>query len=251
MVLRRLRLPLSDVDIRYRKHSRLLKVRLRPGHFDSDLQVAMELAVGDCYHLSEMQWEPELIIDAGGYMGLFTLAAAARWPKARIRLFEPLTDNLKAIRYHLEVNGLQDRVDVTPKAIGTYDGTATFFMRAAKEGSLDASMGYESKQDVEVFDAARLLPDIATQKTLIKLDIEGAEYDILELLYQKAVLDNVVMVMEVHGAPARYQTLLSQAREAGMDGFFYEEGAETAHLYLAGRNAAGALEPEKLVHPEL
>jgi hypothetical protein len=45
---------------------------LRWKHIDSDLQTALELAIGDCYRLSKLQ-RPDFIIDGGANRGLFFL----------------------------------------------------------------------------------------------------------------------------------------------------------------------------------
>jgi hypothetical protein len=52
---------------------------IRVSELSSDLQCALELAVRDEYHLDQ-DFQPDLVIDGGGNIGLFTLVPPLRRP---------------------------------------------------------------------------------------------------------------------------------------------------------------------------
>src|SRR5262249_32006718 len=114
---------------------------LRLEHLGGDLYSAMELAVGNLYRLEKLP-KPDLVIDGGANTGLFTLAAAARWPEARIRVCEPVPHNLAIVDEHLRINSVQ--AEVLPVALGGAAGRATFYCRQANQGSFDPTEPYHS-----------------------------------------------------------------------------------------------------------
>src|SRR5262245_22947652 len=122
----------GKLEITYRTNGQSRHIFLRTSQLRSDLYSALELAVGNCYRMDTLP-EPEIIIDGGGNTGLFTLAAAARWPLARAIICEPVPDNLAVLREHLNLNHLS--AEVLPICLGATSGHARFYCREANEGS--------------------------------------------------------------------------------------------------------------------
>jgi FkbM family methyltransferase len=222
--------------ISYRKFGKRLKVEVRGKHFQSDLQSVLELAAGDCYHLSEFDWRPETIIDAGGNTGLFSLAANALWPEAAIKCFEPVPGNVELISKHVASNAHVGKIEIIPSAVGSETKRATFFVRDANQGSLDSSLEFGETIDVEVLRLWDIYAKLSPGKVLIKLDIEGAEFDVLYDFFKNAPLQKTVFVMEVHGGKKEQDQLLEKAEHAGFVGKFWERASQTAHLYLASKD---------------
>lgn len=228
--------PSPDFDIAYEKFGRRLAARVRGKHLRSDLQSVLELAAGDCYHLAEIEWEPEVVLDGGGNTALFSLAAGARWPACRVRCFEPLPANVDLIRQHLELNGLSARVELVPTAVGGSARTAKFFVRAANQGSLDEALQFGEAIDVNVLRLWEIYASVSSRRVLIKLDVEGAEFEILGDFFRHVPLRQLVFVMEVHGDRERQDRLLNEACAAGLVGGFWEQARETAHLFCASED---------------
>ena len=229
-------IPQSDFSINYRKTGTQLKASVRGKHLASDIQTVLELAAGDCYNLEKLNWTPDVVIDCGGNTGLFTLAACSRWPSAKVICFEPMPENFDIIQKHIDINGLTERVDLIRAAVGASKRSAQFFIRDANQGSLDDSLQFGSAIDVSVLHLWNIYTTIQSENVLIKLDIEGAEFEILADFFQHQPLRKLVMLMEVHGNKERQDWLLADASKAGLVGRFWERGTETAHLYLASND---------------
>lgn len=237
---------LSDFKISYRKTGHRLKAHVRGKHLASDLQTVLELAAGDCYNLNKIAWEPDLIMDCGGNTGLFTLAASTRWLSGKIICFEPMPENFDLIERHIELNGLSERVELIKAAVGASKRSASFFIRDANQGSLDKALKFGSAIHVDVLDLWDIYMTNKSNRTLMKLDIEGGEFEILNKFFQQSPLSNLVILMEVHGNRDRQDKLLAEAHKAGMIGGFWERGLETAHLYLASSDVGMVLEGIKI-----
>jgi FkbM family methyltransferase len=136
----------------------------------------VELLLDDCYHLRQLAGRAkiETVIDIGANVGLFGLAARAAFPNAMIHAYEPNPALEAALARHAEAVGVAYFLD----AIG----------RDAGFISLDVQPG-ESVQSRSRSDPRSLIPQIAFRETLerigghadlVKMDCEGAEWEILE-----------------------------------------------------------------------
>ncbi|MDH3444405.1 MAG: FkbM family methyltransferase, partial [Deltaproteobacteria bacterium] len=69
----------------------------------------------------------DTFVDVGVFIGLYTIAVAKRVGAAgRVVSFEPDHFNYLAAKNNVELNGLEDRVDLLPIAVGDIDGTVHF-----------------------------------------------------------------------------------------------------------------------------
>ena len=209
---------------------------LRMEHLDSDLQSALELAAGDCYRLNTLS-EPDLIIDGGANTGLFSLAATARWPGVPIEAFEPVPDNVAVVKSHLALNGLDGQVHVHAAALSGRDGAVDFFVRAANQGSFDPTLPWTSLIKVPQFSLRTFLEGRTFNRVLIKLDIEGAEVDVLGDLFAAGYSKDIVIVMELHDISRNRPFVESLAARHKLDLEFFELGTYTGHCQLSSRNA--------------
>jgi FkbM family methyltransferase len=225
--------PSADFSIHYRKFGLSRRAKVRGKHLRSDLQSVLELAAGDCYHLADVSWEPDVVIDGGGNSGLFSLAASARWPASQLKCFEPMPDNVRLIAQQLESNDLARQVELVPAALGNRPGRAQFFVRDANQGSMDASLEFREAIDVPVTRLWDVYEEIRHRRVFIKLDVEGAEFDILRDFFQQVPLRQLVIVAEVHGDREKQDVLMREARAAGLTGSYWEQAKETAHFLLA------------------
>ncbi len=68
----------GEVSIRYRCYERFYRTFLRTTDLSADLLSTSELCFRDIYHLDhDRSFAPDVVIDGGGNIGLFTLRAAA------------------------------------------------------------------------------------------------------------------------------------------------------------------------------
>jgi FkbM family methyltransferase len=118
------------------------------------------------------------ILDCGANIGLASLWLTGRFPDARVTAFEPDPALCAILRRNLRVNG-RSRVEVVAAAVWSAKGRLPFRPDGADSGALAAVTMNEGGAAIEV-DAERLREWIAREPIdLLKLDVEGAELDVL------------------------------------------------------------------------
>ena len=98
-----------------------------------DLQVAREHVSKDAYapppqaEAALGRWGDLRVLDLGANIGLFTLAAIARYgQRVRVVAVEPDPDNLVILRQNIAANGYEGQVEVVPAAAGPATGRVRF-----------------------------------------------------------------------------------------------------------------------------
>ena len=137
--------------------------------------------------------------DVGANVGFYTLLFAELVGEAgRVFAFEPVPRNVELLRRHVEMNRYQN-VRIFPCALGDFDGEARFdpgpgttMGHMAAEGPLKVSC---SKADTLLAAGEVEAPD------LIKIDVEGAEGDVL-LGACRALEHRPIVFLATHGETA-------------------------------------------------
>ena len=197
-----------------------LRASFRLSQLQSDIQGFVEVGIGDCYHVPE-EFDPDLIIDGGGNVGLFTLSALKKWPRAKAIIFEPVPDNLERIKAHLAANDLQ--AEINPFCLGSSESTMTFYCREANQGNFSDDLPYTSTLDVKVASLRPYLPSDPATKCLIKLDIEGAELEVMPDILRR-LSPNTLVVGELHQREQEQAAFRETIVEAGRQIHFFDEG---------------------------
>lgn len=145
------------------------------------------------------------VLDVGGQVGSFTLAVARAMPEARIHTYEASPFTAGYLQRNVSANGLDGRVVVHAVAMSDREGTFTFVdgQNASGHNGLTApeGSGVETTVPSTTFDAAVATAGGAVQ--LVKMDVEGAEYDII-LTSSPASWSSVErVVMEYHPVSGR------------------------------------------------
>jgi FkbM family methyltransferase len=160
------------------------------------------------------------VVDIGANVGAWILWLAERQPDVRGICFEPDPVARLFLERNLEHNGLGNAVAVRPEAVTDRTGTASLFQSEPGEG---ASSLHDTSAVVE-FDKETTVPTLAFADAmahadgniaLLKLDCEGAEYEILAGSAPEAWARIERVVLEYHPAPANAQTAMRQ-RLAGL-----------------------------------
>lgn len=190
-------------------------------------QLYREIFVRDCYRPLVPLGPTPRIVDLGANIGLASLYFLTRWPAARLLACEPnpaafalLQRNLAADRFPKACIRLEG------SAVSEADGTVEFTVPAGNPTAVYASIsrrGTTAGTEVQTLrvpavDAARLFAEPAD---LLKLDIEGHEYPVLEhALPQASVIRSLVIEFhELEEQPQRLERLLVRLLgEAGYRG---------------------------------
>lgn len=148
------------------------RLLLRPPP-SSDLATANEVFVGRAYHPPRAVPEDSVrhIVDLGANVGYSVVWWLKAFPHARITAYEPHPAHCQQIRWHLGANDGGNRVTLHDAAAGTADGMATLTDAENQSSVIDSSNGLT----VTVRDLFTGLDRV----DLLKIDIEGSEYDIL------------------------------------------------------------------------
>jgi FkbM family methyltransferase len=224
----------SFLPFRFHHHGRVLAGSVRLHDLQSDLLGFYEIVMHDCYRIP--RWlTPARVIDCGANLGFFTLSALARWPDVTVIAVEPLPENVAIIERHLAQNEM--RAQVVRAALSAQEGTARFHLRDPNRGSIRQEDGPSlGTVDVQTMRLSALHRADASP-CLVKLDIEGAELEVLEE-FLRVPRSDCVFVGELHRWPetrAHFDALLTRA---GFRVEYYAED-EVCVLFTAVPTATG------------
>jgi FkbM family methyltransferase len=114
-------------------------------------------------------------LDLGGNIGLFGVWMFARFPAGSLTAFEPDPRNARLLEMTIQANGLQERWQLIEAAVGTNIGEVSF---AAGEFGTSHIAAPEDSGTLRV--PLLDLFDHTSAVDLLKIDIEGAEWEILQ-----------------------------------------------------------------------
>src|SRR5476651_60845 len=144
-------------------------------------------------------------IDVGGHIGFFTMhMAAAVGPEGRVYAFEPLDANASLLERSIAENGFGDRVRFQRAAVGAAPGTATLTFPVEtlnsggayllREGSAPLTGNQKKNVPLVALDSLELRRPVR----FIKMDVEGAEPQVLRGAARILAEDKPVILSELH-----------------------------------------------------
>jgi len=135
--------------------------------------------------------ERSVVIDAGAYVGDYTATLIQRFGAA-VYAFEP---NPKAFVRLQQRLGSRRNLHVFEFGLGARDEKRTLTLQGPGSNIYDASWKHDATI-VEVRDVAALLDELGLARVdLLKLNIEGGEYDVLERLAETGWLERVGIIL--------------------------------------------------------
>jgi FkbM family methyltransferase len=149
---------------------------------------------GRLAEMEKLNWKPRVIYDLGANIGIASLSLSTLNADARIFGFEPLPANFEICRQNYSS---LTKADVFNCAVGFPSGTMSFEFqdsdlrggRLAMNASLRSSASHQ-RVEVEVWSVADLIDRKGLEPPdFLKVDVEGAEFDVLRGLgaYAKGV----------------------------------------------------------------
>lgn len=184
----------GEIPFRYREGNRHYRASIRTADLQSDLHSALEVIVRKVYAMDPL-FAPDLVIDGGANIGLFSLQAAAIYPSAKIVMCEPLPRNITQAQKLLSTNHVA--ADLLPVCIGGTHRTIPFYCRTANDSSFDGTEPYMSVLEIEVLRLRDISERQPAKRVLIKLDIEGMEIESLQG-YVPTESRSVIILGELH-----------------------------------------------------
>jgi FkbM family methyltransferase len=193
----------GEVLLRYRCYGHEVQSYVRLSDLSSDLRSVLDLSINDTYNLN-LGFQPDLVIDGGANIGLFTLRTAAAASSAgktpvKFVVCEPLPRNIEQLRKHLEINKVD--AEVMAGYLGGDRRSIPFYCREAIHSSFDPQKPYMSVMDMPVYTLQDAIGTYPAKRILIKLDIEGMEMEVLKA-FVPSEHRAVYLVGELHGYAA-------------------------------------------------
>jgi FkbM family methyltransferase len=189
------------------------------------LWVADEVLIEQVYQLDAVPFTPDLVLDLGANIGLFTLLAAKRWPTASLVCVEPHPTTFSFLCDNLALN----EVNATKLQCALDADVSMKFME--NDGAVFQALSDRATPTrVMTLKLDSLLPPGTNEKLLIKMDIEGSELTVLENLQAKLPQECFVFI-ELHqgdealrwivdwAARNQFQFRQIRRRDEAIDGF--------------------------------
>lgn len=178
------------------------------------------------YEIGDARPKP-LIIDCGSNIGMSVLYLKHHFPDARILAFEPNPTAFEYLTANVKQNALRD-VTLHRKAVANRTETRVFFSDADDDGSLGASLTDRLREKYgrsvveQSVECIALSSQIVEPVDFLKVDVEGAEQEILEDLRDRGLLRQISkMFVEYHyndcNPNNRLVDILNILDEAGFD----------------------------------
>ena len=169
------------------------------------------LQPGDCFY------------DVGAHIGYYSMVAARRvGVRGRVIAFEPDPANVETLQGNLSRNGLS-QVEVIGAAVWKQSGDVSFQRSARDSPTLSSRRGRvvpssssspaSSRIRVESVSLDEFAPRHGFPK-LIKIDVEGAEVEVLQGARKLVARSSPILLIEVHHLPAA-DFLENQLRQDG------------------------------------
>lgn len=172
-----------------------------------------EIFANGCYRRQLPATLKGVAVDIGANIGAFALDMAWRYPSLIIHAYEPDPVTYDQLRRNIDANGLAGRVHAWNEAVGGQAGALRLWRN---DGSIAASAfradtTNEASVDVRAVTLGTVVERAGPRVTLLKMDCEGLEVEILES--DRAALQRIErVVLEYH--PALVPDAVSRIRHA-------------------------------------
>jgi len=184
--------------------------------------------------IGEAMNKADLFLDIGANIGIYATTIAQAHPHKQIEAFEPLPRNFRNLKVNIAANGLSN---CRPRqcAVSGAGKPLSFFVNPIHDGGgslnnpdvyrtgdvlLDAKTYQEQHPEFQSSIEVETLPldDVITMKSVIKIDVEGAEMGVLRSGYGK-LKEGLVDFMVVEILEETGDEVVPLVRELGFDSF--------------------------------
>ena len=212
--------------LRGRPAALLMQVRhgptLRTPEGDRSWRTAVECFGLDSYRLASAELPPTpVVVDVGANIGSFTLALLRVRPQAQVTAYDASPSAIAAMTANIAANHVQSRVAVHHGAVTGHPEPRTVWLNEqvgdlCTSSLLDRNDARASTHRVEVpaVTLGAILSAYPGDVDLVKMDVEGAEYGVIEATPIHLLAKVRRMVIEYHDVSGRDVGELAQRLEA-------------------------------------
>lgn len=135
-------------------------------------------------------------LDAGGHIGAFSVRMAKQFPKIKkILCYEAMPHNMSFAIENAKINGVDDKIEFIEKCLVPDDREVAEFSVAMDTGK-HSLLQIRNRESIQV-PTANLSDSIIKNKvTCMKMDVEGAEYDLLKSVKDWSTMR--ILIVEYH-----------------------------------------------------
>lgn len=138
----------------------------------------------------------DTVLDIGSHAGYYTaLSSRLVGPHGKVVAFEPDGQNAKFLHTHIRINRLRN-VTAIDKAVGKTSGTVHF---TSGTGSGTGHICEAGGKEVSICTVDEVVAGMGLQPTHMKIDVEGAELDVLEGARETLRQWQPVLYLSTHG----------------------------------------------------
>lgn len=151
----------------------------------------------DAYFLSQHKAEG-YFLDIGSNVGYYSLLHAKMGLVKGVWSFEPNPQPRKALEKSVRENNFQDQITVFPYALSDEEGVVNFHFEEGISGSGHISANSEDGIKVELKKFSDLWEKNGAPKvSIIKIDVEGHEWQVLQCMQEMLKRDHPKIVIEL------------------------------------------------------
>lgn len=144
------------------------------------------------------------VFDVGANVGFYcAISARLVGPDGKVVAFEPLPDNVRMIAHNASLNSFR-HVSIQELALGKENGHTKFAVSSDPNWGMLASVGAPAglvgERDVRVARLDSLIREGSVPRPdLMKIDVEGAEVDVLEGATETLTTARPILFIDLHG----------------------------------------------------
>lgn len=178
---------------------------MRPGTMDAGIVDEMEK---DPYYAKEYLRNGDFVIDAGANIGAFALLVKRFYPDANVICLEPMPDNFAMLQKNVRNIALTMKITLIGKS-----GLVTMYDFGADASACHSAYDIGAKHAKTVYVEGKSLSDVIEMYKIdhlhfLKLDCQGAEFEIIPNTPHTVLMNIDYIAMEVHRSIAKTGVVL-------------------------------------------
>jgi len=183
--------------------------KIRRKYFPSDFEVMLEkwkAAEGDYTLRFDYDLDADsLVLDLGGYHGQWTSDLFSRY-QCRVMIFEPVSKYAETIRNRFQLNS---KIELYQYGLGA--SSRLEIMGISDDGSSLFKNTHET-EEIEIVDVKKWFEGMDTHKIdLMKINIEGGEYELLERMIESGIVKNIInLQVQFHNIDTQSATRMKE-----------------------------------------
>lgn len=147
-----------------------------------------EIFINEIYRFTSNKTCPK-IVDCGSHIGLSILYFKMLYPDSKIIAFEPDKESFSILEKNIKVNNLKN-IEIFNLALNDSDGLTPFYRESSSiwdscGNSIIKEWGERNGFIVDYVDSTLLYDYLSSPIDFLKMDIEGAEWNVLKSISNK------------------------------------------------------------------